>query len=75
MLVMAPTAASRPPSAMLPALTKSCSYATAVYNLIFLKNFLVGYTKNAYNQRGFRKRYLRNSQLTLGILTTKLFTM
>jgi len=24
-----------------------------VYNLIFLNNFLLGYTKNAYNHRGF----------------------
>jgi len=35
-----------------------------VYNLIFLKNFLLGYTKNACSQRGFRKPYLHNSQLT-----------
>jgi len=35
-----------------------------VYNLIFQSNFLLGYTKNAYNQRGFSKRYLHNSQLT-----------
>jgi len=35
-----------------------------VYNVIFLNNFLIGYTKNAYNQRGFSKRYLHNSQLT-----------
>jgi len=35
-----------------------------VYNLIFLNNFLLGYTKNAYNQHGFSKRYLHNSQLT-----------
>jgi len=34
------------------------------YNLIFLNNFLLGYTKNAYNQRGFSKRYLHNSHLT-----------
>ena len=35
-----------------------------VYNLIFLNNFLLGYTKNAYNQRGLSKRYLHNSQRT-----------
>jgi len=35
-----------------------------VYNLIFLSNFLLGYTKNAYNQRGFSNGYLNNSQLT-----------
>jgi len=34
-----------------------------VYKLIFLNNFLLGYTKNAYNQRGFKKRYLHNNQL------------
>jgi len=34
------------------------------YNLIFLNNFLLGYNKNAYNQRGFSKRYLHNSHLT-----------
>jgi len=34
-----------------------------VYNLIFLNNFLLGYTKHAYNQHGFSKRYLHNSQL------------
>jgi len=34
------------------------------YNLIFLKNFLLGYSENAYNQRGFSKRYLHNSHLT-----------
>jgi len=35
-----------------------------VYILIFLNNFLLGYAKNAYNQHGFSKRYLHNSQLT-----------
>jgi len=35
-----------------------------VYKFIFFDNFLLGYTKNAYNQRGFSKRYLHNSQLT-----------
>jgi len=35
-----------------------------LYNLIFLNNFLLGCTKNAYNQHGFSKRYLHNSQLT-----------
>jgi len=34
-----------------------------VYSLNFLNNFLLGYTKNAKNQRGFSKRYLPNSQL------------
>jgi len=34
-----------------------------VYKFIFLSNFLLGYTKNTYNQRGFSKRYLHNSQL------------
>ena len=35
-----------------------------VYNLIFLNDFLLGSTKNAYNQHGFSKRYMDNSQLT-----------
>jgi len=35
-----------------------------VYNLFFLSNFLLGYTINAYNQRGFSKRYLHNSRCT-----------
>ena len=35
-----------------------------VYNLIFLNNFSLGYTENAYNQLGFSKRYLHSSQLT-----------
>jgi len=35
-----------------------------VYNLIFLSNSLLGYAKNAYNQRGFSKCYLHNSQRT-----------
>ena len=35
-----------------------------VYNLLFLNHFLLAYTKQAYNQRGFSKRYLHNSQLT-----------
>jgi len=35
-----------------------------VYYLIFLNNFLLGYTKNAYNQRRFSKPHLHNSQLT-----------
>jgi len=35
-----------------------------VYNLIFLNNFLLGYTNHAYNQHRFSKRYLHNSQLT-----------
>jgi len=34
-----------------------------VYNLIFLNDFLLCYTRNAYDQRGFCKRYLHNSQL------------
>jgi len=46
-----------------------------VYNLIFLNNFLFVYAKNAYNQHGFSKRYLHNSQRTKEMLTTKLFTM
>ena len=37
--------------------------AQLVYNLIFLSNFLLGYTRNAYNQHGFSKPYLHNSQL------------
>ena len=35
-----------------------------VSNLISLNNFLLGYTKNAYNQRGFSERYLHSIQLT-----------
>jgi len=35
-----------------------------VYNLSFLNDFLLGYTKNAYSQRRFSKPYLHNSQLT-----------
>jgi len=35
-----------------------------VYNLIFLSNFLRGCTNNAYNQLGFSRRYLHNSQRT-----------
>jgi len=35
-----------------------------VCHLIFLNNFFLSYTKNTYNQRGFSKRYLHNSQLT-----------
>jgi len=35
-----------------------------VYKLFILSNFLLGCTINAYNQRGFRKRYLHNSQPT-----------
>jgi len=35
-----------------------------VYNLTLLRNFLLGYTKNAYNQRGFSIRCLHNSQRT-----------
>jgi len=34
------------------------------YNLIILIYFVLGYRKNAYNQRGFSKRYLHNSQRT-----------
>jgi len=34
-----------------------------VYNF-FLSNFLLGYSKNAFNQHGFSKRYLHNSQRT-----------
>ena len=33
-----------------------------VYNLFFLNNLLRGYAKNAYNQRGFSKRFLHNSK-------------
>ena len=35
-----------------------------VYNIIFLNDVLLGYAKNAYNQRRFTKRHLHNSQLT-----------
>jgi len=35
-----------------------------VCNLFFLNHFLLGYTKNACNQRGFSKRYLHNSKRT-----------
>jgi len=38
--------------------------ALLVYNVTFLSNFLLGYTKNTYNQRGLSKRYLHNSQRT-----------
>jgi len=31
--------------------------ARLVHILIFLNNFLLGYTRNAYNQRGFSRRY------------------
>jgi len=34
------------------------------HNLIYLHNFLLGYGKNAYNQREFSKRYLHHSHLT-----------
>jgi len=34
------------------------------YKLIFLKHFLLGYSKNAYNQRGFSKHYLHQGSAT-----------
>jgi len=34
-----------------------------VYNIIFLSNFLLVYTKNVYNQRGFSNITLHNCQL------------
>ena len=46
-----------------PALPKVLA-TQLVYNLIFLSNFLLDYTKNACNQRGFSKRYLHNSKRT-----------
>jgi len=38
--------------------------ATQLVYKISLSNFLLGHTKNAYNQHGFSKRYLHNSQRT-----------
>ena len=35
-----------------------------VYNYFFQNTILLGYTKNAYNQGGFSKRFLHNSQIT-----------
>jgi len=35
-----------------------------VFGRFFWNNFLLGYAKNAYNQRGFSKRYLHNNHLT-----------
>jgi len=35
-----------------------------IYSLNFLNHFVLGCTKNAYNQPGFSKHYLHNSQLT-----------
>jgi len=45
-----------------------------VYNLIFLNNFLLGCTKNAYNQRGFNNVTWTTASLPRQTLTTKLFT-
>jgi len=46
-----------------------------VYNLFFLSNILLGYTKNAYNQRGFSNVTWTTVNLPRPMLTTKLFTM
>jgi len=54
--------ASGPLSATFSTLAETSSYATGL-QLNFPEQFLLGYTKNAYTQPGFSKRYLHNSQL------------
>jgi len=46
-----------------------------VYNLFFLSNFLLGFPKNTYNQRGFSNVTWTTASLPRQMLTTKLFTM
>ena len=58
-----PTVASGPLSVTFPAWAKALAMQM-VYNLFLLNNFLLAYTKNSYNQRGFSKRCLRNSKRT-----------
>ena len=53
-----------PFSYMFPTLWPKPVATQLVCNLIFLNNFLLGYARNSYNQHGFSKRYLHNSQLT-----------
>jgi len=53
---------SGPLSATFPTLAKTFSYATGLQ--LFLSNFLLGNTKNAYNQRRFSKCYLQNNKRT-----------
>jgi len=49
----APTMTSWPLSGTFPTLWLKPLATQLVYNLIFLNNFLLGYTKNSYNNRGF----------------------
>jgi len=46
-----------------------------LYNLIFLNNFLLDYTKNAHNERGFSNVIYATASLPRQMLTTKLSTM
>jgi len=48
---------------------------TQVYNIIFLNNFSLHYTKNAYNQRGVNNVTHRTARLLRHTLTTKPLTM
>ena len=48
---------------------------THVNNVILLNNFLLHYTKNAYNQRGFSHVTCTTAGLSRQMLTTKLPTM
>ena len=49
-------------SATFSTLAETSGYATGL-QLNFPEQFLLRYTKNAYTERGFSKRYLHNSQL------------
>jgi len=69
-----PAVVSGPLSATFPTWLKPLA-TQLVYNLIFLNNFLIGYTKSAYNQSGFSNATYTTASLPRQMLTTKLFTM
>jgi len=69
-----PAVISGPLSATFPTWLKPPA-TQLVYNLIFLNNFLIGYTKSAYNQSGFSNATYTTASLPRQMLTTKLFTM
>jgi len=69
------TVASGPPSATFPTVAETYSYATGLQLKIFLSNFLLNYTENAYHQRGFSNATYTTASLPRQMLTPKQSTM
>ena len=69
-----PTVTSELPLVTFPTLAETSSYVTGP-QLTFPEEFLLDYTKNAYNQRGFSNVTYKTVSLPRQMLTTQLPTM